>query len=124
MDFSEKMIILETLKQRKPGIFRAISLPDVLLNDYGKLNRNTKKLWNFSRTTGWRIVVEKMVASGITGCKASPQGLRYTFAVTYISNQVPITTLQKWLGHKHLETTAVYLNILGKDDRRLASRIW
>ncbi len=35
-----------------------------------------------------------------------------------------IATVQKWLGHARLETTAIYLEVSGDEERELAKRLW
>ena len=37
--------------------------------------------------------------------------LRHSYAVTMLEHGVDIRHIQQWLGHKRLETTAIYLNI-------------
>lgn len=37
---------------------------------------------------------------------------------------IPLTTLKKWLGHRRLETTAIYLDVGGDEERELAQRLW
>lgn len=41
----------------------------------------------------------------------SPHVLRHTFAVTCSMKGISMPSLQRLLGHDHLETTAIYLNI-------------
>lgn len=82
------------------------------------------RIWNFGRTTGWKIVKECMVSAKLEGIKATPKGLRHGFAIACISESVPLPTVQKWLGHSRLETTGIYLDYVGDDERALAKRIW
>ena len=39
----------------------------------------------------------------------SPHSLRHHFAIFLLNNSVPLPTIQYLLGHKHLDTTAIYL---------------
>jgi len=32
--------------------------------------------------------------------------------------------VQKWLGHRNLETTAIYMDAQGDEERELAARMW
>ena len=41
----------------------------------------------------------------------SPHVLRHTFAVTAVLKGVSLPTLQRLLGHDHLTTTEIYLNL-------------
>ena len=65
-----------------------------------------------------------MLTAGIEGCQAVPKGLRHGFGVTNAESNVPMATTQKWLGHARLETTAIYQQVNGKEERAIASRVW
>jgi integrase/recombinase XerD len=43
--------------------------------------------------------------------KVTPHVLRHTFAVRCLQKGISLASLQKLLGHSHLSTTAIYLNI-------------
>jgi site-specific recombinase XerD len=45
------------------------------------------------------------------GVKVSPHRLRHTFATRLLNRGMPITSLQKLLGHKHLDTTQRYAQV-------------
>ena len=130
IDFSNKTVILETLKRRKRGIFREIPLPPFLLTIlkkyieelYGKLNIN-EPLFLFSLRTASRHINRIMNEAKIFGVKGSSRGLRHGFAVHAVS-RVPLTMVSKWLGHSSLETTAIYLDIVGKEEREIAKKLW
>ena len=52
--------------------------------------------------------------AGITK-KVSPHVLRHTFAVNCIKKNISTRTLQHLLGHDHLTTTEIYLNLSPED---------
>jgi len=69
--------------------------------------------------------MEIIKAAGIPeGPHASPKGLRHGFGVHDIVKGVPLSTLQKWLGHAQLTTTALYANAVGQEERDIAARMW
>ena len=41
----------------------------------------------------------------------SPHVLRHTFAVTVVQKGISLPALQRLLGHDHLTTTEIYLNL-------------
>jgi integrase/recombinase XerD len=43
--------------------------------------------------------------------KVSPHVLRHTFAVFALQKGISLPSLQKVMGHRHLQTTAIYLNL-------------
>jgi site-specific recombinase XerD len=50
--------------------------------------------------------------------------LRHGFAVACLTQKIPLPAVQKWLGHARLETTAIYLEVSGDEERELAKRLW
>lgn len=127
IDFSEKCIVFETLKRRKRGVFRAVPIPDslaaLLCETVGKCTPSSR-IMDFSRSTGYRLVKEQMERAGIVGGMACPKGLRHSLAVACLGQKIPLPTVQKWLGHARLETTAIYLEVSGNEERELAKRLW
>jgi integrase/recombinase XerD len=127
VDLTEKTLVFETLKRRGSGYFRAIPVPDTLaglLKGLIGAADPASVVWNFSRATGYRLVKGYMAQAGITGGMASPKGLRHGFAVACLGQKIPLPTVQKWLGHARLETTAIYLEVSGNEERELAARLW
>jgi len=127
VDLTGGAITFETLKRRKRGCFRAVPVPDELTSLLRFLiqeKSTNERLWEFSRPTAYRMVKAKMQHAHIDGGMACPKGLRHSHAVACIAVKIPLTTIQKWLGHARIETTAVYLDVLGEEERALAERLW
>jgi integrase len=82
------------------------------------------RLWSMSRTTAWRIVKRVMAHAGISGRGACPRGLRHSFGVGTLQAGVPITLLQRWLGHARLSTTEIYTHVIGPEEFAFASQFW
>ena len=53
-----------------------------------------------------------------------PKGLRHGFAVEALQSGVPINVVSKWLGHARIETTAIYTEVTGKEERFFAEKMW
>lgn len=127
VDISQKCVVFETLKRRRRGIFRAVPIPDSLLVLLGKILvevNPSARLWGFSRATAYRAVKRVLAEAEIDGAMACPKGLRHGFATSCVAKSVPLPTVQKWMGHARLETTAIYLAISGDEERSFASRLW
>lgn len=127
IDLTGKAVVFETLKRRKRGCFRAVPIPDSLIELFRQVLTEvepTARIWNFSRTTAYRLIKDTMTQAGITGGMACPKGLRHGFAIACIGQGIPLTTVKKWLGHARLETTAIYLDVAGDEERELAKRLW
>lgn len=131
IDFPNKSVTIQTLKRRRKDVYRQIPLPDFLLDELklhierldNQQSMIKNSIWNFSTRTASRHIKTIMNKAGIEGSKSSALGLRHGFAVHAVM-KVPITQVQKWLGHAHLQTTAIYLNASGDEERRLAERLW
>jgi integrase/recombinase XerD len=120
-------ITFETLKRRRAGCFRTLPIPKELLRLLRRIVNKSdpaSRIWPFSRPTGYRLVTEWMSRSHIAGPMASPKGLRHSFAVACLAEKIPLPIVQKWLGHARMETTAIYLEVSGAEERTLALRVW
>jgi integrase len=58
------------------------------------------------------------------GPHATPKGLRHAFGLHAIRSGVPLNLVQRWLGHASMNTTAIYLDAIGHEEREIASRMW
>lgn len=132
VDLGEKCLYIESLKKRRDGVFRRVPVSSVtilqLLTVYefrngGRLQGN-QPFWNWSRMTGYRHVCAVMREAGIAGLHATPKGLRHGFAVAALEAGAPLNIVQKWLGHADMTTTSIYTDLVGKEERKHAERIW
>jgi integrase/recombinase XerD len=127
IDMADKAVVFETLKRRKRGHFRAVPIPDILAGLFGRILKDrdpSERVWKFSRATGYRLIKEHLNRAGIAGGMACPKGLRHAVAVACLAQKIPLPTVKKWLGHARLETTAIYLDVSGEEERNLATRLW
>ena len=122
------VLVFESLKKRRKGIYRAVPVPPDFLetletvHDLGALG--DARLWDWSRTTGWRRVREVMAAAAIRGLCAPPKGVRHGFGIKAVTSKVPLNMAQKWLGHARLATTAIYTDAIGPEEQKIAKRMW
>lgn len=134
IDTSANAIIIESLKKRRRGIYRAIPVPADLLARLDEIHDifnlrsdrtlNQSRIWDWSRTTAWQRVKTVMRAAGITEERAMPKALRHAFGVGGTQSGVPLNLIQRWLGHADIQTTAIYVNVMGDEERILADRMW
>jgi integrase len=135
VDLKAGVIVFESLKKRKRGVYRAVPVPPVLLDtldmvhDIRAAQRRRDKgknvyLWPWARNTAWRKVQAVMMAAKIRGPHATPKGLRHGFGVKGVTKQVPLNMIQKWLGHADLKTTAIYADAVGDEAKDIAARMW
>ncbi len=127
IDFFKGVLIIKSLKKRGRVIHRQIPLPPFILNS---LKQNVshkiaeKPIWMFSRRTGCRYIKKVMLSANIEGPQACARGLRHSFAVNCVINHIPLSLLQKWMGHSSILITAIYTQIMGDDEIQLAARTW
>ncbi|MEJ8574169.1 tyrosine-type recombinase/integrase [Microbaculum marinum] len=120
------IIAIASLKKRRTGIVREVPVPDILIGAIrqAKENSGSDQIWPLSRTWSWTLVKRVMAQADITGIQATPKGLRHGFAIHAVECGIPLTLVQKWLGHAQLSTTAIYANAVGPEERRIAARMW
>ncbi len=135
IDTSSKSITFRTLKQRRENVYRTVPVPDRLLDDLelvhrirkalrGRKGQGDKLLWSWGRTQGYKHIKALMDEVGIKGSHASPKGLRHGFGEKAASKTRQPSKKKKWLGHRDLNTTAVYMDVQGEEERELAARLW
>lgn len=127
------LIAIVTLKRRRWCV-REVPIPPSLMQmlavEFGlaRAQRDQtiagQRLWSISRTTAWRIVKRLMTHAGVAGRGACPRGLRHSFGVGTLQAGVPITLLQRWLGHARLSTTEIYTSVIGPEEIAFARLFW
>jgi integrase/recombinase XerD len=135
VDLAGGLLVFESLKKRRSGIYRAVPVPPSLLDAldlvHGVRERQGRRdrgqgvrLWPWGRMTGWRVAHAVMEAAGLNGPHACPKGLRHGFGVAAVSAGIPLNLVQRWLGHAQLTTTAIYANAVGEEEQSIAARMW
>lgn len=133
IDFAAQAVTFRTLKQRRNDVYRQVPLPSDLLKSLasyiryntmiGKIKSEYHSLWPFKPRTAYKMINDLMCKCGFSGANASAKALRHAFAI-HSSTIVPLTQVQIWMGHSDLETTAIYLQASGIEERRWAEKMW
>jgi integrase/recombinase XerD len=132
VDAKRQPLTFESLKKRRVGVFRTVPVSPQLIEMLDQVHNVRERrgrgryrfLWRWSRTSAWRKVREVMVMAGIEGPQATSIGLRHGFGVIAAECDVPLTLLQKWMGHASIEITASYAQARKQDDHYFAARMW
>jgi len=135
VDIDDGVLIIESLKKRRKGVYRAVPVPPDFLATLDAVHNlrvlrsgpdsgRSAHLWPWSRPTGWRYVCAVMRTAGIAGLHATPKGLRHGFGIKAVVSNVPLNMTQKWLGHAQLATTAIYADATGPEEKQIAERMW
>jgi len=135
IDLSGKAIMFRTLKQRGKGKFRSVPCPLNLLDALelvhgirkakkSKSKSKTTPLWTWGRTQATKHIWAIMVEADIAGDHATPKGLRHGFGVRMATQTRNPRLVQKLLRHTNLETTAIYMDLVGEEARAEALAAW
>ena len=130
IDLAGGMIVFESLKKRRDGVFRAVPVSEELLQHlaatFGIIDGSSSDtpIWGWSRMTAYRYVKQVMEKAGIHGVQATAKGLRHGFAIAAIEVGIPLNLVQRWLGHADLATTAIYADAVGGEERKIARKLW
>ncbi|MEQ8283549.1 MAG: tyrosine-type recombinase/integrase [Parvibaculum sp.] len=134
IDTGAGLIIIESLKKRRRGVFRAVPVPTYFLARLEAIHslydaqldseRRTERLWPWGRTTAWMQVKQIMRMIGASPSQSMPKALRHTFGIGATQKSVPLNVVQKWMGHSRISTTAIYADAVGDEERTLASKMW
>ena len=102
VDPGDGVLVFESLKKRRKGVYRAVPVPPDfldrlrLVHDLEMLNRGDEhgrgvRLWPWSRATAWRRCVGGHGMRGAGGIHATPKGLRHGFGIKAVTSEVPST---------------------------------
>lgn len=132
---AEDLIVIECLKRRQRGIYRAVPVPheviDLLEETHGisalraDPSLDGERLWPWCRTTAWKRIKEVCLAAQVPAVVSKPKSFRHCFGVVGVAQKgIPLGTMKRWLGHSRLESTLVYTEAVGEEERALADRMW
>jgi integrase/recombinase XerD len=76
------------------------------------------------KTRRIQYIVKRVANRAQISRTVTPHVLRHTFSVTAIQKGISLPTLQRLLGHDHLSTTQIYLNISPEDVIREFKEKW
>jgi len=111
IDFQERFIHIP-VENTKTNTARTVIVPKEVLSDmsaYLKIARiRSGRLFNLTVRRIQQLM--KRYAQRVN-LEASPHTLRHTHVVHALLNRIPITAVQKQVGHKRLATTQIYSNL-------------
>ncbi|MEI9849879.1 MAG: site-specific integrase [Sphingomonas sp.] len=124
LDAGNGALVFRTLKRR--GVtYRAVPIPERLAAMLLALSApEGGRLWTMHRATAWRHVSRAMALADVRGPMACCKGLRHGFGIRAASASIPANLIQRWMGHASGETTAIYLDAVGAEERGFARRLW
>ncbi len=134
IDIDSGVANIITLKRRKHGIVRQVPLPRSVLTElnraFGLRQSQRDPDSAYRRTWKWPYhrmatrVKGGMASANIIGLPAMPKGLRHGFGVHAFQSLVPPHLVQRRLGHASLRTASIYGDVIGREERSFAARMW
>ena len=124
IDRESGTVTIRTLKRRRL-VYRAVPMPPLVIAMLASLpTAPDGRFWKMHRCTAWRRIKEAMEVAGIDGPMATCRGLRHGFGIRAVASSVPPNLIAKWMGHRSTATTAIYLDVVGHEEREVAKRMW
>lgn len=118
IDFSERFIRIPP-ENTKTKTGRTAFIPQEVLNDvraYLKLEKRRKgKLFDLTTRRIQQLLKKYSTRAGV---KATPHTLRHSHITHALLDKVPITAVQKQVGHKRLTTTQIYSDLAPEQVRQ------
>jgi integrase/recombinase XerD len=71
-----------------------------------------------------QLLVKRVANRARISRPVTPHVLRHTFAVTAVQKGISLPALQRLLGHDHLATTEIYLNLSPEEVVRKFREQW
>lgn len=123
-DLSEGSIMVRQGKGQKD---RAVPIPADLeksLREYVSLRggRGPVPIFRISTRQARNVVYDAIKEAGITK-KVSPHILRHSYGRQCVINGLPLNVLQQWMGHAHIGTTYIYVQLAGFLDPELTAKM-
>jgi site-specific recombinase XerD len=70
-----------------------------------------------TRQRAHQIIKDAVLKAGFDKERAHPHTFRHSFAVFSVLSDVPIIVIKNWLGHSNIQSTLIYMQVLGNDTR-------
>jgi integrase/recombinase XerD len=139
-DIDNKQMMLH-VHRGKGAKDRVVPLPEktlLLLRQYWKTHRNPRFLFPatgqnhqqasaasspMSRTSVQGAFFKARLKAGINKRGISLHSLRHSYATHLLEAGVPLPTIQRYLGHSHIETTMIYLHLTPEGQREAIGHI-
>jgi len=121
IDFQERFISIPG-QNTKTGIPRTVWVSPETLSEiraYIKLTKKGGRLFDLTPRRVQQLIKQYSKRSGV---KVTPHTLRHTHIVHALLKRVPVTAIQKQVGHKRLATTQIYSDFAPEQVREAYER--
>jgi site-specific recombinase XerD len=115
IDFSERRLFIRNSKERKDRIAYMSDTATMALQQHLAIRLNQDSGYVFAihhRAMTPRSLQRRLFIYGQQcNIPVTAQRLRHTFASQMLAASMPVTSLQRYLGHEHLDTTMIYAEV-------------
>ncbi|MBN2266714.1 MAG: tyrosine-type recombinase/integrase [Candidatus Babeliaceae bacterium] len=115
VDYEKNKLLIEDSKERKDRVVYMSDTTAKAIQNYLKIFASSLSVYLFEHQG--RPITTRMIQDTLTrygnecGIEVSPHRLRHTFATQMLNAGMPITSLQRYLGHENIDTTMIYAKV-------------
>ena len=114
-DFEKNKLLIEDSKERKDRVVYMSETTSEAIQNYLKIFASLLSVYLFEHKgnpISTRMIQDTLTRYGNEcGIEVTPHRLRHTFATQMLNAGMPITSLQRYLGHENIDTTMVYAKV-------------
>lgn len=117
LDFEKSKLFVRDSKERKDRVVYMSQTTVNAIQDYLKLFKDQLILYLFEHKGKGKPMATRQIQALLTnygkgcGVDVTPHRLRHTFATQMLNAGMPITSLQRYMGHKNIDTTMIYAKV-------------
>ncbi len=115
VDFEKNKLLIEDSKERKDRVVYMSETTSEAIQNYLKIFASLLSVYLFEHKgnpISTRMIQDTLTRYGNEcGIEVTPHRLRHTFATQMLNAGMPITSLQRYLGHENIDTTMVYAKV-------------
>jgi site-specific recombinase XerD len=115
VDLEGRKVFLRNSKERKDRMVYISDSVAMVLQQYLAIRHAQTAGYVFANKSGFmtpRCLQRRLVLYGeLCGVSVNARRLRHTFASQMLAASMPVTSLQRYLGHEHLDTTMIYAEV-------------
>jgi site-specific recombinase XerD len=115
VDLESRKLFLRNSKERKDRMVYTSDSVAMALQQYLAIRYAQTAGYVFANRSGFmtpRCLQRRLVGYGKQcGVSVNAIRLRHTFASQMLAASMPVTSLQRYLGHEHLDTTMIYAEV-------------
>ena len=130
IDLKHQNVVFRSLKKKNDNVFRSVPVPYfyvdtmVAVHHIYQRQKSNKRLWTWTRPYAYELIKDVMIYAGISaGNHRNPKAIRHAYGVRALLCNVPLSYLQRWMGHTDVNSTAIYTDFIKYDTSELVKAL-